>query len=109
MENDYLKKTLATIYAGYLPKSSHPFVYISLRVPSNTIDINVHPSKAQVHFLAEEQITKIICDLIAEKILNESKSRTFNHIKPAIQKPLIDIYTNLCNFFNDKKIKSLTM
>ena len=31
------------VYNAYLPKHTHPFIYLSLRLPPNALDVNVHP------------------------------------------------------------------
>jgi DNA mismatch repair protein MLH1 len=43
-----LRRAVDTIYAAYLPKNSHPFVYMSLEVAPANIDVNVHPTKREV-------------------------------------------------------------
>lgn len=43
-----LKKACEYVYSLYLPKHTHPFVYLSLELPPHTIDVNVHPTKREV-------------------------------------------------------------
>ena len=44
------------VYSDYLGKGSHPWVYLSLEMPGKNIDVNVHPTKLEVHFLHDEKI-----------------------------------------------------
>ena len=48
-----LRKAIEVIYVNYLPKDKHPFVYMSLFITPSNIDVNVHPTKHEVHFLHE--------------------------------------------------------
>jgi DNA mismatch repair protein MLH1 len=43
-----LRKSLDGIYSAYLPKQTHPFVYLSLIIKSQNVDVNVHPTKNEV-------------------------------------------------------------
>lgn len=43
-----LKKACEYVYSLYLPKHTHPFVYLSLELLPQTIDVNVHPTKREV-------------------------------------------------------------
>lgn len=72
-----LKKALDHIYSTYLPKNSHPFVYLSLELDPNTIDVNVHPTKHEVHFLNEDQIIETIVSALEAKLLGSNDSRAF--------------------------------
>lgn len=40
-------------FAQHLLKGSHPFAYVSITLEPCLIDVNVHPSKSEVHFLHE--------------------------------------------------------
>lgn len=72
-----LKKCIDQVYSTYLPKNAHPFVYLSLELDPNNIDINVHPTKHEVHFLNEDQIIECIATAIETKLLGSNNSRTF--------------------------------
>lgn len=43
-----LKKMVENIYITLLPKGSHPFVYLSLEINPQNVDVNVHPTKREV-------------------------------------------------------------
>lgn len=65
------------VYSTYLAKNTHPFVYISLELDPGTVDVNVHPTKHEVHFLNEDQIVDIIASAIEKKLLGTNNSRVF--------------------------------
>uniref|UniRef100_A0A0C3UA54 DNA mismatch repair protein S5 domain-containing protein n=1 Tax=Guillardia theta (strain CCMP2712) TaxID=905079 RepID=A0A0C3UA54_GUITC len=62
----------------YLPKGSHPFVYMSLKFPPSQLDVNVHPTKQEVRFLDEEEVVQYIQDEIEKCLLGANASRTFS-------------------------------
>eukprot|EP01134_Creolimax_fragrantissima_P000590 CFRG0590T1 len=72
-----LKKGVETIYALHLPKNAHPFVYISIELPPQSIDVNVHPTKQEVHFLNEESVVEAIQNVLTDALLAADKSRTY--------------------------------
>ncbi|XP_048424022.1 DNA mismatch repair protein MLH1-like [Pyrus x bretschneideri] len=40
-----LKRALEVVYAATLPKASKPFIYMSIMLPPEHVDVNVHPNK----------------------------------------------------------------
>ncbi|KAG7246928.1 hypothetical protein CRUP_004214, partial [Coryphaenoides rupestris] len=60
VESSALKKAIETVYAAYLPKNTHPFLYLSLEIAPHNIDVNVHPTKHEVHFLHEDCIVESV-------------------------------------------------
>lgn len=44
-----LKRAIEIVYAATLPKASKPFIYMSIVLPPEHVDVNVHPTKREVH------------------------------------------------------------
>lgn len=66
-----------SIYATYLPRGHHPFVYMSLTLPPQNLDVNVHPTKHEVHFLYQEEIVDSIKQQVEARLLGSNATRTF--------------------------------
>ncbi|KAJ1333721.1 DNA mismatch repair protein MLH1 [Microdochium nivale] len=77
VESTHIKKALEQTYSMFLPKNGHPFVYLSLQIDPRRVDVNVHPTKREVHFLNEDEILQCICDQIRERLAAVDTSRTF--------------------------------
>jgi len=65
------------VYSNYLPKNSHPFIYLGLELNPLNVDVNVHPTKKEVHFLNEEAIITAITEALEEKLRGANQSRTY--------------------------------
>ncbi|KAH8083337.1 DNA mismatch repair protein MutL [Cristinia sonorae] len=79
VESTQIKKALETVYTGILPKGTSPFIYLSLQLDPRTVDVNVHPTKREVHFLDEDAIIESICDKIQQSLVAQSQSRSFEY------------------------------
>lgn len=44
-----IRRTVESVYSEILPKHAHPFVYLSIHMPPQHIDVNVHPTKKEVN------------------------------------------------------------
>ncbi|CAN2389630.1 meiotic spindle midzone assembly, partial [Pristimantis euphronides] len=77
VESAALKKAIETVYAAYLPKNTHPFLYLSLEISPQNVDVNVHPTKHEVHFLHEESIIERVQHHIESRLLGSNSSRTY--------------------------------
>jgi len=77
VDSSALRKAIETLYEAYIPKNSHPFVYISLEIAPSNVDVNVHPTKHEVHFLHEDSIIEAIQKAFEEKLLGANSSRTY--------------------------------
>jgi DNA mismatch repair protein MLH1 len=77
VESTAIKKAIEQTYASYLPKGGHPFVYLNLNIDPSRVDVNVHPTKREVHFLNEDEIIQSICAEIEAKLAAVDASRTF--------------------------------
>ncbi|XP_072268231.1 DNA mismatch repair protein Mlh1 [Pyxicephalus adspersus] len=77
VESTALKKAIETVYSAYLPKNTHPFLYLSLDIAPQNVDVNVHPTKHEVHFLHEESIIEKVQQHIESKLLGSNSSRMY--------------------------------
>ncbi|KIW11898.1 hypothetical protein PV08_09171 [Exophiala spinifera] len=77
VESSAVKKAIEQTYQMFLPKGGHPFVYLSLDIDPGRVDVNVHPTKREVHFLNEDEIVELVCDNIRESLAKVDTSRTF--------------------------------
>jgi DNA mismatch repair protein MLH1 len=72
-----LRKLLNEIYGNFMPKTFSYFVYISIHVPADEIDVNVHPTKQEVKFTKQAQIFSEISSKIQDLLTSSNSSRTF--------------------------------
>ncbi|XP_044464163.1 DNA mismatch repair protein MLH1 isoform X2 [Mangifera indica] len=47
VECSALKRAIEIVYTATLPKASKPFIYMSIVLPSEHVDVNVHPTKRE--------------------------------------------------------------
>ena len=72
-----IRKVVESIYLNILPKHTFPFIYLSITMPPQCLDVNVHPTKREVNFLHEELVLKTIYDAVAAKLKSSNDSRAF--------------------------------
>ncbi|KAH0597374.1 hypothetical protein MHUMG1_04752 [Metarhizium humberi] len=77
VESTNVKKAIEQTYLNFLPKGGHPFVYLSLEIDPARVDVNVHPTKREVHFLNEDEILHAVCTELESRLANVDTSRTF--------------------------------
>ncbi|CAI5737161.1 unnamed protein product [Hyaloperonospora brassicae] len=73
-----LKRACEYVYSLYLPKNTHPFIYLSMELPPRNVDVNVHPTKREVHFLHEEDIVDSISQALDKHLKGSNESRSFS-------------------------------
>lgn len=72
-----LKRSLEVVYSATLPKASKPFIYMSIVLPAEHVDVNVHPTKREVSILNQEIIIEKIQSVAELKLRNSNDTRTF--------------------------------
>lgn len=77
VESAALRKAVESIYTSYLPKNSHPWMYFSLEIHPSNVDVNVHPTKQEVHFLHEDLILEAVQKAVDSALLSCNTSRTY--------------------------------
>lgn len=72
-----LKRAISSIYQFFLPKGNQPFMYLSLEIEPQNLDVNVHPTKREVRFLYEDEIIEIISAKVHQLLSSIDSSRKF--------------------------------
>ena len=63
-----ISKALDNAYHSLLPKSGYPFAILNININKRTIDINVHPQKAEIKFEDESRLFKTVYHAILEAV-----------------------------------------
>lgn len=77
MDSSKIKKAIEGLYSAFLPKGASPFVYLSLSIDPAKVDVNVHPTKSEVHFLHEDEIVDAIVAAVDKALAGANASRSF--------------------------------
>lgn len=70
------------------------FYCLSLEIAPHNIDVNVHPTKHEVHFLHEDCIIESVQRQIESKLLGSNSSRTyFTQVLLARQSSMLNVFS----------------
>lgn len=61
-------KAIDNAYHSLLPKAGYPFVILNIEIAKNTIDVNVHPQKAEIKFEDDSRVFKAVFAAITKAI-----------------------------------------
>ena len=56
IKSSYLNHAVVNAFDGLLEQGAHPSYFLYLTVPTNTIDINIHPTKTEIKFDNEKAL-----------------------------------------------------
>lgn len=68
IKSGYLHHAVMSAYEGLLPIGSQPTYFLYLKVPPNTIDINIHPTKTEIKFDDEHALYAILRSAIKHSL-----------------------------------------
>ncbi|MGY5354246.1 DNA mismatch repair endonuclease MutL [Wenyingzhuangia sp. IMCC45467] len=60
IKSPYLHHAINAAFEGLTERGNHPGYFLYLKVPTNTIDINIHPTKTEVKFDNEKVLYEIL-------------------------------------------------
>ncbi len=76
-----LAHALTEAYRGLLMTGRYPITFLRLQVPTNQVDVNVHPTKMEVRFQESGRIYSHLLGTLRSRFLSSDLSRAsgFNH------------------------------
>ena len=69
--NQTISSAVSNAYSSYLMKRQYPFYFINIDMPSDAVDVNVHPNKIDVRFLNNQIVYGAVYSIIS-KVLDGS-------------------------------------
>lgn len=77
VSSEALRRGIQKLYSQYVPKGAFPFVFLSLKIESDRIDVNVHPSKREVRILDETEVVDTVVAGIEHYLSNQDAGRKY--------------------------------
>ncbi len=71
--NAAISSAISSAYSSYLMKRQYPFYVLHIDVPTEVVDVNVHPNKADVRFANNQLIYGCVYSVIAAVLDGQSK------------------------------------
>lgn len=83
VENAAVTRAVDNAYHSLLPKNGYPVFVLHLRVPPETVDVNVHPQKREIKFEDEQKIFRLVYHAVLRALTSQT---TPEHIAAAMVK-----------------------
>ncbi len=74
-ENQSISSAITTVYSQFLMKRNYPVVLLDISVPSKEIDVNVHPTKAEVRFSDNNKIFSAVYHALKNAVEEDIANR----------------------------------
>ncbi len=68
VRDQQLQRAIRSAYHGLLPKERFPVAVLFFTVPYDEVDVNVHPTKMEVHFSRPQQIRDLLLSSLSDVI-----------------------------------------
>ena len=87
VENYFISSCVTNVYSTFLMKGRFPVYVLSIDVPADCVDVNVHPSKKEVKFENPNKIYSLVTRAIDNALLQVNEIQNF--ISPVQEKQVI--------------------
>ena len=78
VESDKIKRAIDAAYQSYQPKGGYSyFFYMQIDIPTEQIDVNVHPTKKQVIFERQDEFCEFLKEMFEGKLKSSANERGF--------------------------------
>ncbi len=91
--NATVSAAISGAYSSYLMKRQYPFYVLYIDVPTQVVDVNVHPNKMDVRFADNQMIYGCIYSVISAVL--DGQSRAMEYIVPSkyVQESVVEDYS----------------
>ncbi len=89
-DNQNISSAISTVYQQYLMKRNYPVTVLSIDLSPSKIDVNVHPTKAEVRFSDGNQVFSAVYHAIKDAVEGDIEARRiqFDTIKDEAEQPI---------------------
>jgi DNA mismatch repair ATPase MutL len=87
--NSTVSAAISNAYASYLMKRQYPFYTLHIDVPTEIVDVNVHPNKSDVRFADNQIIYGCIYSVISSILDGQTKAMEYV-VKSPMQAPVVE-------------------
>lgn len=77
VENYLISSCISNVYSSFLMKGRFPVYVLSIQLPADCVDVNVHPSKREVKFENPNKIYSLVSRAIDNALLNINEIQSF--------------------------------
>lgn len=75
LDDDTVRGATVDGYGTLLPKDRYPVAIVSVNVPPQRVDVNVHPAKKKVRFVDEDAVRRVVSAAVRDALTNEDLTR----------------------------------
>ena len=109
IKNTQLIQAVIEGYSPFLATKKYPLAFLSMDIDPNTIDVNVHPAKTEIHFEEQQKIFGFVKHVINETV-KSFRDPEFSYTAETENGEIYDTITgeikekSIDDFENEKKI-----
>lgn len=81
VESAAIRKAIDAVYSSVLTGGNRPFTVLFISVPTDRVDVNVHPTKKEVFLLDEELILARVSEVCRAAVLEAAAARQLDMLK----------------------------
>jgi DNA mismatch repair protein MLH1 len=81
VESTAIRKAIDGVYSSVLTGGNRPFTVLFLTVPTDRLDVNVHPTKKEVLLLDEELVVARVSEVCRGAVLEAAAARQMDMLK----------------------------
>jgi DNA mismatch repair protein MutL len=95
----FIQHAVREAYRGLTEPGRHPAAILLLQIPAGDVDVNVHPTKAEVRFRDGGRIHGLVLSAIREVLLGNDLTPNALPVSAADDRPRQDLREKLAEFF----------